>query len=150
MDNGVNRIRLRRIRDALSRYHSRYGEYPESLAKLAILGYTNIENIRSTSNQQYRYAPQEPKMNPAVSFKSYDLERIDFEPFAPSNIPKLEATSQVSEKPLKYAALIRLDPKKDPVRVNENQTIQGFFIAAVTHDGAIVTTPNRVLVLVVP
>ena len=150
VDTGINRLRLRRVRDALSRYHSRYAEYPESLAKLAILGYTAMENIRSVNNQLFRYAPQTPKMNPFVSFKSFDLEKVDQDPFLPVNPPKLEATSQLSEKPLKYSALIRLSNKTDPARIVENQTIEGYFVAAVAHDGAIVSTPNRIIVLVVP
>jgi len=150
VDTGLNRVRLRRVRDALGRYHSRYAEYPESLVKLAILGYTDMENIRSVNNQLFRYAPQGPKMDPFVSFKSFDLEKVDQEPFVAINTPKLEATSQLSEKPLQYTALIRITNKGDPARIVENQTIEGYFVAAIAHDGVILSTPNRVIVLVVP
>jgi hypothetical protein len=150
VDTGLNRIRLRRVRTALGQYYSRYAEYPESLAKLAILGYTDMENIRSVNNQLFRYAPQSPKMNPYISFKSFDLEKVDQDPFVAVNPPKLEATSQVSETPLKYSALIRISNKGDPARIVENQTIQGYFVAAITHDGVIVTTPNHIIILVVP
>lgn len=147
VDLGINRIRLRRVRVALDSYRNRYNEYPESLAKLAILGYTDIENIRSVNNQLFRYVPQQPKMNPFVSFKSCDLEKVAAEPFIAPNVPILEATSQVSEKPLKYAALIRVSSKEDPLRIVENQTINGYFVAAIVHDGVILSTPTRVVVL---
>ncbi|MEI6084396.1 MAG: hypothetical protein WCS70_08860 [Verrucomicrobiota bacterium] len=150
VDTGLNRIRLRRVRDALNRYHSRYAEYPESLAKLAILGYTDMENIRSINNQLFRYSPQQPKMNPFVSFKSFDLESVEQDPFVAVNPPKLEATSQLSEKPLKYTALIRVSKNTDPARIVENQTIEGYFVAAIAHDGVIVSTPNKIMILVVP
>ncbi|MCG3149545.1 MAG: hypothetical protein PCFJNLEI_03009 [Verrucomicrobiae bacterium] len=150
VDAGLNRLRLRRVRDALSRYFGRYAEYPESLAKLAILGYTDMENIRSVNNQLFRYTPQSPKMDPFVSYKSFDLEKVDQEPFIAVNAPILEATSQISEKPLKYAAVIRTSNKGDSVRIVEDQTIDGYFVAAIAHDGVILSTPTRIIVLATP
>jgi flagella basal body P-ring formation protein FlgA len=89
-------------------------------------------------------------MDPFVSFKSFELEQIPPEPFVAVNVPKLEATSQISEKPLRYSAVIRVSAKGDQVRIVENQTIDGYFVAAVAHDGVLLATPNRVIVLVVP
>lgn len=149
VDNGINRLRLQRVKEALSKYHARYAEYPESLAKLAILSYTDMENIHTVNNQLFQYVPQSPKLNPFISYQRYELESIDGEPFV-ANSPKLEATSQLSEKPLKYTAVMHLPGSQLPYRIVENQTVQGFFVTAVTHDGAIVSTPNRVLVLVGP
>lgn len=149
VDNGINRVRLRRIRDALGRYFARYGEYPESLAKLAILGYTDMENIHAVNNQLFRYIPQSPQMTPFISYKRFELEDIPPEPFV-ATTPKLEATSQVSEKPLKYIAFMRIGNRREPERIVEDQTVQGFFVAAIAHDGAVVSTPTRVLVLLAP
>jgi hypothetical protein len=149
VDNGINRVRLRRIRDALGRYFARYGEYPESLAKLAILGYTDMENIHAVNNQLFRYVPQSPQMSPFISYKRFELEDIAPEPFV-ATTPKLEATSQVSEKPLQYIAFMRVGNRREPERLVENQTVQGFFVAAIAHDGVVLSTPTRVLVLLAP
>jgi hypothetical protein len=149
VDNGINRIRLRRIRDALHRYFTRYAEYPESLAKLAILGYTDMENIHAVNNQLFRYVPQSPQMSPFISYKRFELEDIAPEAFV-ATTPKLEATSQISETPLRYTALIRMGDRREPARVVEDQTIQEYFVAAVAHDGVIVSTPTRILVLIAP
>lgn len=149
VDNGVNRLRLRRVREAIGRYHGRYGEYPESLAKLSILGYTDMENIRAVNNQLFRYVPQMPRINPFISYQRYDLETIDPDPFLATH-PKLEGVSQLSEKPLKYTALIRVPGNDDPARINEDQTVLGYFVVAIGHDGAIVATPKRILVLLAP
>ena len=149
VDNGINRLRLHRLREAIYRYHTRYNEYPESLAKLAILGYTDMENIHNVSNHLFRYLPQEPRMNPFITYRRFDLEVIDPEPFTVDS-PSLAGTSQVSEKPLKYAALVRVPGQGDPARVVENQTIQGFFVVSVAYGGAIFSTPTRVIVLPAP
>ena len=149
VDNGINRVRLRRVRDAVNRYFTRYAEYPESLAKLAILGYTDMENIHNVNNHMFRYLPQEPQMNPFLHYRRFDLEAIDPEPFT-VNSPVLVGTSQVSEHPLKYSALIHLSGQDEPARVIENQTILGFFVVAVAHDGAIFSMPKRIIVLPAP
>jgi len=62
----------------------------------------------------------------------------------------LERTCQIGAARPKYTALIRLPGRVEPARVTEDQTIQGFFVAAVAPGGALMTTPNRVLVLPVP
>ena len=149
VNNGTNRIRLHRLRDAIGRYHSRYAEYPESLAKLAILGYTDMENIHNTNNHLFRYLPQDPRMNPFISYRRYELESINAEPFTVST-PVLAGTSQASERPLRYSALVRVPGELEPARVVENQMIQGFFVVAVAHDGAIFSTPTRVVVVAAP
>ena len=149
VDSGINRIRLHRLRAAINRYHSRYGEFPESLAKLAILGYTDMANIHTVSNHQFRYFPREPRMNPFISYRRFDLEAIDPEPFTVDS-PILEGTSQASEEPLTYTALIRVPGAQEPARVLENETIQNFYVVAVAHDGAIFSTSTRVIVLAAP
>src|SRR5580704_6900066 len=45
---GTDRIRLQRIRDALEVYNTRYNQYPESLAKLAIFNYIDMEDIHNS------------------------------------------------------------------------------------------------------
>ena len=149
VDSGIDRIRLHRLRAAINRYHSRYAEYPESLAKLAILGYTDMENIHNVNNHLFRYLPQEPRMNPFITYRRFELESIDSEPFTVDR-PVLVGTSQTSEKPLRYSALVRVPGELEPARVVENQTIQGFFVVAVAHDGAIFSAPNRIIVVAAP
>lgn len=149
VDNGINRLRLRRVRDAINKYHNRYAEFPESLAKLAILGYTDMENIHNINNHMFRYMPQEPFIHPFISYRRFELEAIDPEPFTVDS-PILTGTSQVSEHPVKYAALIHLTGQDEPARVVENQTILGFFVVAVVHDGAILSMPKRIIVLPTP
>ena len=149
VDHGTDRIRLHRLRAAIGRYHSRYAEYPESLAKLAILGYTDMENIHNVNNHLFRYLPQDPRMNPFITYRRFELESIAGEPFA-VDYPVLVGTSQASEHPLRYSALVRVPGELEPARVVENQTIQGFFVVAIAHGGAIFSTPNRVIVLAAP
>ena len=149
VDHGIDRIRLHRLRSAINRYHSRYAEYPESLAKLAILGYTDMENIHNVNNHLFRYLPQDPRMNPFITYRRFELESIDPEPFTVKS-PVLVGTSQVSEHPLRYSALVHAPGELEPARVVENQTIQGFFVVAIAHAGAIFSAPNRVIVLVAP
>jgi hypothetical protein len=149
VDTGITRLRIRRVRVALGRYFAKHMEYPESLPKLAILNYTDMENIHGANNQMLRYVPKNPQMTPFISYKGYDLEPAIPEPFT-ATTPRLESTSQVSDTPPKYVALIKLPGRVEPARVEENQTIQGFFVAAVAPGGAIVSTPTRVLVLPVP
>jgi hypothetical protein len=146
VDTGINRIRLRRITDALARYHARYAEYPESLTKLSILGYIDIEDIHAGGDRLFRYLPTGQILRPFISYQSYDLESVPPEPFTVSS-PKLEATSLISETPPKYAAIVRVPGRAEPARVIEDQTIQGYFVAAVASGGAIVCTYNRTLVL---
>ena len=149
VDSGIDRIRLHRLRSAINRYHSRYAEYPESLAKLAIMGYTDMENIHNVNNHLFRYLPQEPRMNPFITYRRFELESINSEPFTVDR-PVLVGTSQASEKPLRYSALVRVPGELEPARVVENQTIQGFFVVAVAHDGAIFSAPNRIIVVAAP
>jgi len=149
VEAGITRLRIWRVRLALSRYHAKYMEYPESLAKLAILGYTDMENIHAANDQLLRYTPQMPRMSPFISYQTYDLESIPPEPFA-ATVPQLEGTSLLSDTPPKYVALVKLPGRAEPARIEENQTIQSFFVAAVAPGGAIVSTPSRVLVLPAP
>jgi hypothetical protein len=146
VDNGVNRIRIRRIADALARYHARYAEYPESLTKLSILGYIDIENIHAANERLFRYLPTGQILRPFISYQSYDLESVPPDPFTAGS-PKLEGTSLINEAPPKYSAVVRVPGQAEPARVIEDQTIQGYFVAAVASGGAIVCTYNRVLIL---
>jgi hypothetical protein len=149
VEAGITRLRIWRVRLGLSRYHAKYMEYPESLAKLAILGYTDIENIHAANDQPLRYTPQTPRMTPFISHQRYDLESLPPEPFA-ATVPQLEGTSRLNDSPPKYVALVKLPGRAEPTRIEENQTIQSFFVAAVAPGGAIVSTPSRVLVLPAP
>ena len=149
VDNGINRIRIGRIADALARYYARYSEYPESLAKLSILGYVDIENIHAANDRTFRYLPTGQILRPFISYQTYDLESVPPDPFTVSS-PRLEATSLINETPPKYAAVIRVSGQAEPARVTEDQTVEGYFVAAVATGGAIVCTSSRVLVLPTP
>jgi len=108
-----------------------------------------MENIHNVNNHLFRYLPQEPRMNPFITYRRFELESIAGEPFAVDS-PVLVGTSQASEHPLRYSALVRVPGELEPARVVENQTIQGFFVVAIAHGGAIFSTPNRVIVLAAP
>ena len=151
VNNGIDRVRVLRIRNALTRYHTRYTEYPESLAKLAILGYIDRENIHDANNQLFQYVPTGPRMTPFISYQQYELlNKISPpDPFLVNN-PHINGTSQVSDAPLQYAAVIRIPGRPDPLRVTEDQTIDGYFIAAIAPGGAVVCTYSRILVLPAP
>jgi hypothetical protein len=146
---GTDRIRIQRIRDALSVYNTRYHQYPESLAKLAIFNYIDMEDIHNSEGRLFHYTPTGQQFTPAISYHLYTIEPLAPEPFF-VNSPKLEGTTRLDEKAKKYAALIRVPDHMDPHRVYEDQTLEGYFVAAVAAGGAVVCTPERVLVLVAP
>jgi hypothetical protein len=145
--NGVNRIRINRIREALSSYFARYSEYPESLAKLAILGYIDMENIQNVEGRSFRYTPTGVQLTPFISYKRY--EPLDCPPAEPFYVttPSLEGTSQISSSPPKYAALLKMSGKAEAVRVVENQTVGGFLVCTISPEGAILCTTERILIL---
>jgi len=145
--NGINRIRARRLRVALDRYFGRYHEYPQSLAKLSILGYTDMENIHTVDEKPFRYIPTGQQMTPFLSYKRYEgLETLPTEPFL-ATTPKLEGTSRVSDEPVKYAALIRVARSGEVERIIENQTVHGFIVLAIAPTGVIICNDQRILVL---
>ena len=146
---GTDRIRIQRIRDALSVYNTRYHQYPESLAKLAIFNYIDIEDIHNSEGRLIHYTPTGQQFTPTISYHAYMIEPLAPEPFF-VNSPKLEGTTQLDDQTKKYAALIRVPDHMDPHRVFEDQTLEGYFVAAVAAGGAIVCTPERVLVLMTP
>jgi hypothetical protein len=143
---GINRVRAARVRAALERYRLRYQEYPESLAKLAVLDYTTGENILDADLQPLRYIPGGMKLTPFISYKRYSgLEYSPPEPLLVA-VPRVDNTTRVSDEPLRYAALIHV-ANKEPARVVENQLLHGFLVVAVAERGVIVCNHNRVLVL---
>ncbi|MBM3860220.1 MAG: hypothetical protein FJ395_11290 [Verrucomicrobia bacterium] len=145
--NGVNRIRARRIRDALDRYFVRYHEYPESLAKLAILGYVEMENIQTADNKPFRYVPTGQQLSPFLSYKRYEgLETIAAEAFLVA-APRLEGTSRASDEPLKYAALMRMSGQREPVRIVEDQNVGGYVVLAIAPKGVVLCNDQRIIVL---
>jgi hypothetical protein len=146
IDRGITRIRIQRIRSALAEYHARYRQYPESLQKLSILGYVEMEDVHDAAGHLIRYLPTGMQFTPAIAYQLYELAAIPAEPFL-ANAPYLTGTSQVNDQPLQYAALFKVSGRAEPERVTENQTFSGFFVAAVANRGAIVVTPERVLVL---
>ena len=146
---GINRIRLRRMRDALARYYTRYREYPESLMKLSILGYTDLENVQTAEGRRFRYLPTGQRLTPFISYQNYELEPLAQETFFAIG-PKLEGTSMTGDNPPKYEGLGHIPGRSDPLRVGENQTLQGYFVAAVGAHGAILCNNNRILILPVP
>src|SRR6266404_2631289 len=146
---GIDRIRIQRIRDALGVYSIRYQQYPESLAKLAIFNYIDMEDIHNSEGRLFHYTPTGQQFTPAISYHTYVIEPLAPEPFFVTS-PKIEGTTQLDDKTKKYAALIRVPGRMDPHRVFEDQTLEGYFVAAVAAGGAIVCTPEHVLVLVGP
>jgi len=146
--NGINRIRARRIREALDRYFLRYHEYPESLAKLAILGYIEMENIQTADQKPFRYVPTGQQLSPLLSYKRYEgLETVPAEPFLVGQ-PRLEGTSRASDEPLKYAALMRIGSQREPVRIVEDQNVGGYVVVAIAPKGVLLCNQQRILVLV--
>ncbi len=143
---GIDRIRIQRVRDALSVYNTRYHQYPESLAKLAIFNYIDMEDIHDSEGRLIHYTPAGQQFTPSISYHDYVIEPLAPEPFFVTS-PKLEGTTQLDEQTKKYAALIRVPGHMDPHRVFEEQTLEGYFVAVVAAGGAIVCTPERVLVL---
>ena len=146
---GIDRIRIQRIRDALEIYSTRYHQYPESLAKLAIFNYIDMEDIHNSEGRLFHYTPTGQRFTPAISYHTYVIEPLAPEPFVVTS-PKLDGTTQLDDKTRKFAALIRVPGHLDPHRVFEDQTLEGYFVAAVAAGGAIVCTPEHVLVLVAP
>jgi hypothetical protein len=146
---GTDRIRIQRIRDALGAYNIRYHQYPESLSKLAVFNYIDMEDIHNSEGRLFHYTPTGQQFTPAISYHMYAIEPLAPEPFFVTS-PKLEGTTQLDDQTKKYAALIRVPDHMDPHRVFEDQTLEGYFVAAVAAGGAVVCTPERVLVLVVP
>ncbi len=145
--NGINRIRARRVRDGLDRYFLRYREYPESLAKLAILDYTEMENIHTADDKPFRYVPTGQQMAPFLSYKRYEgLETVGAEPFLVTS-PRLEGTSRASDEPLKYAALMRLSGQREQVRIVEDQNVGGYVVLAIAPKGVVLCNDQRILVL---
>jgi hypothetical protein len=145
--NGINRIRINRIRGALSAYFAKHGEYPESLAKLSVLGYIEMEDTYNLDGRTYQYTPTGLKLTPFISYKQYaPLECPPTEPFSVKT-PILDGTSQISSDPPKYAALIKMSRKQEATRVIENQTVQGFLVCVVTAEGVILCSTDRILIL---
>lgn len=147
---GINRIRSTRVRAALERYRLRYQEYPESLAKLAILDYTEMQNVLDAEERPLRYIPSGIQVKPFISYKRY--EGLEYSP--PESLvvptPRVDGTSRVSDEPLQYAALLNLPGRMDALRVVENQTLQGYLVVVVAEHGVIVCNHQRVLVLLTP
>jgi hypothetical protein len=145
--NGINRIRINRIREALANYFARYGEYPESLAKLSILGYIEMENIQNMDSRNFRYTPTGVQLTPFISYKRYEpLESPPSEPFYVT-VPSLEGTTEVSSVPLKYAAIIKMSGNSQPIRIVENQTLQGLLVCSIAPQGVILCSTDRILIL---
>jgi hypothetical protein len=146
---GTDRIRLLRVRDGLDRYHARYRQYPESLVKLSIFNYVDMQDVYNAEGRLFRYTPTGQQFTPVISYQRFDLESLPPEPFFVTS-PKLDGTARLDETSKKYAALIRVPGRMDPQRVVEDQTLEGYLVAAVAAGGAVVCTPDRVLILLVP
>lgn len=147
--HGIDRIRILRVRDGLDRYHARYRQYPESLVKLSIFNYVDMQDIYNADGRLFRYTPTGQQFTPTISYQLFDLELLPPEPFFVTS-PKLDGTARLDETSKKYAALIRVPGRMDPQRVVEDQTLEGYLVAAVGAGGAVVCTPDRVLILLVP
>jgi len=146
---GLTRIRIQRVRAALAEYHARYRQYPESLTKLTILGYLDMADAHDTEGRLLRYVPTGLQLTPAISYQQYELAAVPGEPFV-ATAPQLTGISLAREQPRQYAALFQMAGQAEPARVVENQTFAGMFVAVVAARGAILVTPERVLVLPAP
>ena len=150
VNNGINRIHVHRLRSALDRYFVRYREYPENLAKLAILGYTDMENIHTVDERPFRYVPTGQQLTPFLSYKRYEgLDTVPPEPLLVAS-PRLESTSRASDEPLKYAAIIHVPGHKEPLRIIDNQNVSGFLVHSIAPTGVILCNDRRILVLILP
>lgn len=147
---GINRIRSARVRAALERYRLRYQEYPESLAKLAILDYTELQNTLDADERPLRYIPGGIQLKPFISYKRY--EGLEYSPPEPLVLPtpRVDGTSRVQDEPVQYAALLNMPGRMDALRIVENQLLQGYLVVAVAEHGVILCNHNRVLVLLAP
>lgn len=149
LNNGINRLKTARLRIALDKYFTRHTEYPESLAKLAVLGYVEPGDTLDAEDKPFRYLPTGMILAPFISYKRY--EGLPFTPPEPLVVssPRIDATSALDE-PGKFAALLQLPGRVDYQRVVENQTLEGYLVIAIANDGLILTSRQRVLVLLTP
>lgn len=147
---GIDRMRVGRIKQALADYYAQHRQYPESLAKLAILNFVEMDDIVDSRGQQFRYFPTGIRQTPYISYHQYEgLQITRAYPFSVDS-PRLQGTSLISDKPKKYAALLLVPGRIDARQVVEDQTLEGYFMAAIAPRGAIACTLDRVLVLPVP
>jgi hypothetical protein len=146
VERGISRVRIYSIRNGLSRYYARYRQYPESLAKLAIFDYVDMEDVRDYNGRPFRYIPSGQQFTPFITYHAFELEPARPEPFY-TDTPQLEGTSLLSDNPPKYAALIRIPGRSEAVRATEDQTVEGLFLATIAERGVIACTQERVLVL---
>jgi len=150
IESAINRVRTKRVRTALDKYFARHAEYPESLMKLSILNYVELEDTMDASGKPFRYIPGGMQLAPFISYKRY--EGLEFKPPEPLVValPKLDGTSLIEETPPKYAALLSVPRRMDPLRIVENQTLDGYLVIAIAEGGAVLSNNNRVLVLLTP
>jgi len=149
IDRGISRIRLQRVRDGLERYFIRYHQYPESLAKLSIFNYVDLADISDPNSRPFRYLPTGQQLRPTISYMRYELETIGVEPFL-VQAPKLDGTTQINHDPEQYVALVRVPGRQEAVRVTEDQTLEGYYMAAIALRGVVLCSNNRILVLLTP
>lgn len=146
VERGITRVRIGRIKDALQTYYALNLRYPESLAKLAILGYISPDDIKNANGEPIRYLPVHTQLVPTVTYHRFDILDVDREPFSVRS-PKLEGTSRETDPPHKYVGLLYVPKRAEPVRVVENQMVDKFVIAAIAQRGALLCTELRVIVL---
>jgi signal transduction histidine kinase len=115
----------------------------------AILGYVEVSDTHDAEDKMFRYVPTGMQLAPFISYKRYEgLPITPPEPLVVAS-PRVDGTSGL-EEPGKYAALLNLPGRMDALRVVENQTLEGYLVIAIANDGAIVTSRQRVLVLLTP
>jgi hypothetical protein len=146
IQQGIRRIRISRIRAALAEYHARYAQYPESLAKLSILGYLEVADTQNTNGQFFRYVPTGQTFSPTIRYQQYELESVPPEPFITS-VPRVESTSMYEDNPPRYEANIRASSQREPETVREDQKFGEYLVVAVASRGVILSNSRRILVL---
>lgn len=145
-ERGVSRIRLKRIDDALGKYFTRFGKYPESLAVLATYNmFINPADLVDIDQRPFRYTPKSLKL-PQMNYMAYDLEFVPADPFI-ATAPRIQSITRIGENPDQYAVRLQTHPRKNPELIKEGQTIEGYYVAVVAARGAILCSNDRVLVL---
>lgn len=146
VEQGIRRVRLRKLRRALDLYFARYQQYPENLAKLAVFNFVEAEDILDLNNRPFRYLPTGQQFRPQIVYLRYELEAVRPEPFVPPS-PRLESTTRLSEDPITYGARISMPGRTEPIEVREDQSLEGYYVATIARSGIVLGTHDRVLVI---
>lgn len=141
---GIRRVRRQRIETGLQQYRRLFDQYPDALALLVTHHILEPADLRGPGDRPFAYLPR--ALSPTRQrYVSYDLELVPAEPFvAPA--PRIASTTRIGNAPPHYAALVQLRPRTDPVQVEVGEWLDGKYVAIITARGAILCTPDQVLI----